>query len=561
MKKYLLFLCGLFISAAAMAQPANDNCADAISFTTDEVVSFTTLMSTTDGVNHLDCFGMNDSIPNDVWYTWLCPADGTYNWTNCGNTDYDSRIAMYADATNCPPTDAELTECNDDGLAADCPVAGSSLSFAATAGVTYTFRVGGFSNNPDSLSTMGGGTFVLTQLPDGPANDFCANAIAVDLGMDQAFSTVNALTDGPDHDPNDPDFGGCWGFGSVTADADIWYTFTPDFTGDVLFSTCDMITFDSRLAVYMPGSACPPLPSDLMMCNDDGAGCSDYTSALFFEVEEGLTYLLRIGGWNGDNGTGTFNLENLVPPPPPENDNCVDATEAIIISEAEAELFEFGVVEGTTIAGTDEADFEFPPCIGNTNGGEFSDVWYKFNSLSNTELEIRFLPVDPESVFLVDLYDECGVQTDPTAVEGTCFQNEAGLAARDTVIGLPAMDEEYYIRVTTRLTSETPGAFFIQIVGDNFISSTGDLVAVDQMSVSPNPVSDIANVDFSLTEGKQLAITMTNNLGERVFQQDAQNFQAGQHRTAIDMANLSAGIYFVSINDGKTSKVEKVVKL
>ena len=81
------------------------------------------------------------------------------------------------------------------------------------------------------------------------------------------------------------------------------------------------------------------------------------------------------------------------------------------------------------------------------------------------------------------------------------------------------------------------------------------------MSVSPNPVSDITNVDFLLIESKQLAITMTNSIGERVFQQDVQNYQTGNHRMEIDMANMASGIYFVSINDGISSKVEKVVKL
>jgi hypothetical protein len=59
-------------------------------------------------------------------------------------------------------------------------------------------------------------------------------------------------------------------------------------------STCDQVDYDSDLVFY--SGDCGSL--DLVGCNDDGAGCSSYSSLLEVPVQQGQTYRLRVGGWN-----------------------------------------------------------------------------------------------------------------------------------------------------------------------------------------------------------------------------------------------------------------------
>ena len=55
MKKTLLILWAALASMALYAQPANDNCEDAIAVTTGEQVTFTTIDATDVGPAHADC--------------------------------------------------------------------------------------------------------------------------------------------------------------------------------------------------------------------------------------------------------------------------------------------------------------------------------------------------------------------------------------------------------------------------------------------------------------------------------------------------------------------------
>jgi hypothetical protein len=47
-------------------------------------------------------------------------------------------------------------------------------------------------------------------------------------------------------------------------------------------------------------------------CNGDAngeQGCQSYYSAFDYSVQEGQTYYIRIGGWEGDTGSGTLTIE------------------------------------------------------------------------------------------------------------------------------------------------------------------------------------------------------------------------------------------------------------
>ena len=389
MKKTILHYClpTLFcaLSISAFAQPANDNCADAVAIGEVTDFSFTTVDATTDGPDHpsADCFPFGDNLVHqDVWYAYTATITGTISWSTCNTIDFDSRMAVYMPGAACPPMDTDLMVCNDDGTdetGVACGGFSSSLTFDAVAGETYLLRVGtyGDAGTPDA---PGSGTFTLGEAsppPMPPANDACADAAVTMLG-ETAFTTLLATTDGPDH----PD-ATCFPFGDNLVHQDVWYTFTAPNDAIIDWSTCNTVDFDTRLAVYSPGAACPPADADLLECNDDGvdeAGvdCGGFSSRLSFTVTAGETYLLRVGNY-GDAagnpdvaGSGTFSLTETIIDGAPDNDDCADA-----IAIGEVTDFGFSTIMATT-DGNDHADN--CPSGGSTPAVTYNDIWYNYTA-------------------------------------------------------------------------------------------------------------------------------------------------------------------------------------
>ncbi len=557
MKKTLLTLLAMVAFVSLYAQPANDNCEDAIAVTTDEQVDFSTIDATDDGPAHPDCASGGttpDSIFNDIWYTYTADFTGQAVWSLCdGSTDYDSKIAVYMAGASCPVTDDVLLLCNDDGPGL-CDLASEAL-FDVVSGETYLLRIGGYGDG--GPGEEGSGSFTITEFIPAVPNDLCSNAEAIGLVEDFQFTNIDATTDGPEH-PGDPN--GCFGFNDPQAGSDIWYTYTPETDGYVQWSTCSSISFDSRLVVYGPNADCPPTADQLYACNDDGQGCASYSSSVNFSVQAGQTYLLRMGGFGGEQGQGTFNLVEIVPPVPPDNDDCAAPDSTYVISRDAADNFE-DFTEGTTVNGTfTSINFSFPPCLTNQNGGEFSDVWYKFNTLGNTELELRLNAVTEGAEFFVDLFMDCDNQLDTVSFPGACLGNsETEPFATTTVTGLPDEPVEMLLRVTTRLTDRLPGEFFFQIVGD-ITTGTAEPAIVEELILFPNPTKGQVITSFNLVESSEVQASVLNLLGETLSSQYLGRLPAGKHIEPTDVSMLPNGIYFMRITANGQARTVKFVK-
>ncbi|MFT4541181.1 MAG: hypothetical protein ACI835_003642, partial [Planctomycetota bacterium] len=110
-----------------------------------------------------------------------------------------------------------------------------------------------------------------------------------------------------------PGSGMCQNFGEIMHD-DIWFEWHPDSSGDYTLSTCNDADYDSKLALYI--GSCGSLTP--IGCNDDGPGCSGYSSKLDVAgIVQGQTYFVQIGGYNSSsNGTGNLTLDPIIIVPP-----------------------------------------------------------------------------------------------------------------------------------------------------------------------------------------------------------------------------------------------------
>jgi hypothetical protein len=81
---------------------------------------------------------------------------------------------------------------------------------------------------------------------------------------------------------------------------DAWYCYTASCTGTATASTCDQAAYDTTLAIFdVTGTS-------EIACNDDGVGCSGFTSSVDWPTIAGTSYLIRVSGFN--LACGTYDL-------------------------------------------------------------------------------------------------------------------------------------------------------------------------------------------------------------------------------------------------------------
>ena len=231
-------------------------------------------------------------IYNTNYYTFTPAESGSYRFSTCNTASFDTKIAVMS---ACDPA-AGVLACNDDG--AGC--AGFTSLIPAVellAGVEYKIAIGGYA------ATTPAGTGTMSIALNAPVG--CDKATALELGLNN-FDT-SGLTGVVDLtgfcDP------GAFG-DDIIYNAAI-YTFTPATSAVYTVSTCNLAGFDTRIAV-MEGCA----PSDgVLACNDDGAGCANFSSLIQgVELEAGVTYYVAIGGFSAaDSGPGQIELSVFVP--------------------------------------------------------------------------------------------------------------------------------------------------------------------------------------------------------------------------------------------------------
>jgi hypothetical protein len=269
-KNYILTVVILLFCypAVVQAQPANDDCGNAISIS-DGDTSFDSTGATPDGP--ADC----GSIGNDIWYTYTATCDGTLYVNTCGS-GFDTTLVLY-DGPAC--SSLSVLSCSDDSDTCGFLSLQSAVVGPVVSGQQYLVRVGGYEG------ATGSGTLSLTCKPDE-----CTNPTALD---------VPSLTLGSTTGENIPGVASCGASNSTTSPG-VWYTVTG--TGNMMTaSTCYPTTdFDTQLAVYCNGC-------DTLTCvdgNDDDADCGpdEVLSTVTWCSESDATYQILVHGYAANSG-------------------------------------------------------------------------------------------------------------------------------------------------------------------------------------------------------------------------------------------------------------------
>lgn len=163
-----------------------DDCFNADPILGEGAFAFDNVTATTDGPAHAACTAFGQmQISNDVWFCWSSDFDDAIVVETCGGTSVDSKIAVYADCV-CPPTDADLVECNDDA----CDIQ-SRVIVSATSGQPLLMRIGTFPG-----AGGGTGTFSVTACPGDADLDGHVNVTDLGIALANFGQTVAVNSDG-----------------------------------------------------------------------------------------------------------------------------------------------------------------------------------------------------------------------------------------------------------------------------------------------------------------------------------------------------------------------------
>ncbi len=125
--------------------------------------------------------------------------------------------------------------------------------------------------------------------------DNCAAAEFACTGIVYSGSTVDATIDGS---------ASC----EVDLGPDVWFRYTPNAHGSLTVSLCGS-TYDTVVSIH---PECPGTDLNEIACNDDGCSLSAVGETLQSDVtigvSQGVSYLIRVGGYDGDTGDFTMEL-------------------------------------------------------------------------------------------------------------------------------------------------------------------------------------------------------------------------------------------------------------
>jgi len=294
------------------------------------------------------------------------------------------------------------------------------------------------------------------------AQDECANAVNLPLGVATAFNTAGSTTSAP-----------AWP--CAAGGSDIWYRITVATGGALNINTCGS-GYDTALELF--SGTCASLTS--LACNDDFCGLQ---STLNAGVAAG-TYFLRVGGFASQTGAGTV-IANIAPPA--TNDEC---TTALAILANTPTAFD---TSGATTGGN-----LFPCGFGGLPGS--SDLWYRYTATSNNDVSVSL----------------CGSGFD------TILQAWSGPCG--ALNSLACNDDSCALQSTVRFSGVSGQSYYIQVGGWNGAVGVGTVEVTELPPATLTMVSNLPGtwIDISAT-GAPLnlsdddAVDIATTIGNSLF--------------------------------------------
>jgi hypothetical protein len=84
---------------------------------------------------------------------------------------------------------------------------------------------------------------------------------------------------------------------------------------------------------------------------------------------------------------------------------------------------------------------------------------------------------------------------------------------------------------------------------------------ISDISVSPNPASDIAKLQFNLSDNKNINIKLIDVSGREVLNISENYYNAGYNAIDINLTDLSSGAYYLIIETDDNRIIRNIIKV
>lgn len=398
-----------------------------------------------------------------------------------------------------------------------------------------------------------------------PANNECSGAIDLSANIGQGVN--NTMTSGPydntsaTSEASDPNTGyECFleldsNQASPSLDNTLWFTFTGD--GNIYFieatvNGCSIVgdginLDDTQIVVYVGncGSLTP------IGCNEDGPNADEnvgiYPAGLDINTESGAQYYVLVDGFKtGDNSfsRGEFCMKftqqaDILCNNPNASAGTVSVDPAIVCQPGSVSLL---LHEGV---------------LGPNEGDVFGYVWV----VSNADLVGA---VDPSTApGVIGSFPASSTPDFPGSIDFVANNFNPGVyyftlyAFGNATLG--AMNSITLDQACTFVSNSAKVEYYSE---DN--CPVVNILDVDKavlgMTVFPNPVQDVINLNINAQEQHTDATLMITNITGQVVDQRQVNLLSGANTFDINVSDMPTGVYIVSIESETHQSVTKFVK-
>ncbi len=328
--------------------PVNDECANAITLTVNANLACGTVTAGTNAyasASAVATTSLSGTPNNDVWFKFVA-------------TNARHRISL-ANVVAVEGTSVDMAMGVYDGVGGCGDLAFKATSDPDTFDVSglvvnnvYFVRVYGYSVAQTNFNICVG------TLPPAPANDECANAIALTVNNNYDCAVVTAGTNAYASASSQATTSL-----SGTPNADVWYSFTATAAAHRV-SLTNLVavvgtSVDMAMGVYDATGGCGALTFK---------ATSDPNTLDLTGLVPNTVYLVRVYGYSV--AQATFNICIGTPPPPPANDLIANA---VVLTESTTTACN-NALAGTTISATHSTEY----ACSTTD----VDVWYTFTPAS-----------------------------------------------------------------------------------------------------------------------------------------------------------------------------------
>ena len=127
-------------------------------------------------------------------------------------------------------------------------------------------------------------------------------------------------------------------------------------------------------------------------------------------------------------------------------------------------------------------------------------------------------------------------------------------------VNLAGVASDNNLLIKFELTSSGGNNLYIDNINIGVITGIEEDIALhSNLTIAPNPASEIATISFSLNQTTQSSIILSDVLGREIKTILSQQLTAGRHSSEISFAELPNGIYILKLSANGFTTSQKLV--